>query len=75
MVNHALVNALRDQGIRTDWDRARFARSLAISERTLRRWLHEGVIPSSDRQQRVARRLHKKPQELWPSANGGKRKS
>lgn len=66
-MNDALKTALAEKGIHTEADRVRFAESVGMSERTLRRWLTGNVArPNRGLLKVVARRLGVKPEEISP---------
>lgn len=65
-MNEALDNALKAQGIVTPRDRRKFALEIGTTERSLDRWRMDGITPHRPVQQYVARKLKRKPEDLWP---------
>lgn len=65
MSNQALEDALEAKGITTEKDLRRFADSIGMHDRTLRRWMNGGA-PNAALGRIVARKLGVKYDDLWP---------
>lgn len=66
--NQALQGALEEKGIRTERDRTKFAESIGITDRTLRRWLSNEIkTPGPYWRHKTAKRLGVDSDALWPA--------
>lgn len=65
--NQALQGALEEKGILTERERTKFAESIGITDRTLRRWLSNEVkTPGPYWRHKTAKRLGVPEDVLWP---------